>query len=149
MEKETDANLKKETRTFYHPCFRSRSSKQLDLLRVVTEETYTRLDLIYYKPQKQLLNTISIQLDPETYLLPQHGDIKLKLLKVENIPLAPKVYKMVKGIPTASFSLYFEPLIKTCFIFSLIEKPVVRGNLFNIYKINLLSQKTFASILKN
>ena len=149
MKEERDAKLKKGSRIVYQPGYRSRTSKDLNVLRVVTEAEFTRIDLIYFRPPKQCSTTIILQLDPDTYLLPHTGDKKLKLLRVDNIPLAPKVYKMVKGMTEISFSLYFEPLDHHCTLFSLIEKPTVRGNNFNIYKTNLLSQKSFSSILKN
>lgn len=141
--KEQSAQVHESKTTFYHPRFKAKACKNLDLLRVVREQTYLRLDLIYYKSQKQASNIITLQIAPNTFVTPDQSRIKLNLLRAENIAIAPKVSKMKEGVTATTFSLYFEPLPKNYSQFTLIEKLSKKGNYFNLLSINLADTRAF------
>ena len=147
--KNKESDLTKSKFIYYSPCFSQNSTKNLDIMRVVKESTYTRIDLIYYKPQKLLFGNTAIQIDPRTYIAPFQKNSKLKLLRAENIPFSPQVFKIAQGIRSHTFSLYFEPLCNVTQIFSLIENSNCRENYFNIYDIDLNKRKPFSAIQLN
>jgi hypothetical protein len=81
-----------------------------------TEEGQVVVHVSYHAPSRGDL----IRIWPTTYLIPQEGGEKSKLLTKENISLAP-YWTAIPKSGSYRFTLIFSPLPKSCRLFHLFE----------------------------
>ena len=106
----------------------------LKVEKIELSDEYTRIDFIHYA-DKIYDNGGWVQMYPETYIQPNGTDIKLKLLNVINIPIAPTKHHYKHRNDRLAFSLFFPAVPKEVEYLDLIEKLHGGSNYFNVYGI--------------
>jgi hypothetical protein len=75
-----------------------------------------------------------ININSTTFLVNENSRFKIKLVHVENIPIAPNRHFFLKAGEKIKFTLVFQGLPKTWSSFSLLEETLFGGG-FHIYNI--------------
>ena len=91
-----------------------------DIIELFEEERYTYLHCTYVASEKYLAD-LQININENSYLVGGKSLIKLKLLNVIGIPLAPEKHCFKKLGDTLQFSLIFPALPKDWEVFDFIE----------------------------
>ena len=147
--KANDSNMvSKNQRIIYNPKYRYNKNKNVTILRIVINESYTRIDILYcpinkFKPGKW------IQINQMCLIRPLGTDETMQLIHAENIPISPEKNFFKSKFDMLSFSLYFPPIPEGTMVFDLIEYPKNDLNNFNFYCINLNTPKHKPFFFKN
>jgi len=132
----------------FNPKYRHNKNKRITILRVVIDDEFTRIDLLYWS-LKNYNKGKWIQIEKDCFIKALNSDVKLKLVKTENIAISPNKSFFKSKLNLLNFSLYFPPLPHGVMVFDLIERVTENENYFNFYKINLNKNKHKCSIYKN
>lgn len=111
-------------------------SNNLKLLRVELSTNYTKIDFGYQPTENQKV-VGKIRIPKETYLSIVNEKKKFKLIRAENIPIAPKQHNFKTATDSLFFSLYFEPVPVKCCDLNLMEKEANAESGFTFYSIEL------------
>lgn len=136
MENNKTSIQNKKELIVYNPKFKSKYHKNLQILRVRIGSEYTRIDFLYTAAYFKK-NPVTIQIEKDCYIRPNGTWLKLKLIKAENIPVAPKMAYVKNKFSGVSFSLYFPAMDLKHNVFDLIENEDIGKNYFNLYAVNL------------
>lgn len=148
MKKQENKIIENNKLVVFNPKHQFSKSKSVTVLRVVIDEEFTRVDFLYWAI-KNYNNWKSISIESDCFIRELNSDIKLKLIKAENIPVSPYKRFLKNNLKLLNFSLYFPPLPKNVLVFDLVEKETKNENYFNFYKINLNKNKKIFYIYKN
>jgi hypothetical protein len=108
----------------------------LQLLRIVVDKDYTRIDL-GYQTNDDYNKGGWVRMSEKTYIRVLPDGNKLTITGAENIPIGKTRHEFQTTKDWLYFSLYFPPIpFKTCKI-ELIEKEKTDGTDFNFYDIEL------------
>jgi len=136
MKNNETEKIEKNKLVVYNPKYRFNKNKRITILRVVIDEEFTRVDLLYWSLKNNNMGKW-IQIEQDCFIRALNSEIKLKLIKTENIGISPNKSFFKTKLNLLNFTLYFPPLPKDMIAFDLIEKDTTNENYFNFYKINL------------
>lgn len=136
MKNNETEKIEKNKLVVYNPKYRFNKNKRITILRVVIDEEFTRVDLLYWSLKNNNMGKW-IQIEQDCFIRALNSDIKLKLIKTENIGISPNKSFFKTKLNLLNFTLYFPPLPKDMIAFDLIEKDTTNENYFNFHKINL------------
>ena len=127
---------KTQIRTITVPSVEAIASDSVKVEKVELSDEYTRIDLIHYA-DPMYISGGWVQIYPETYIQPNGTPVKLKLLNVINIPIAPTKHYYKHGNDRVAFSLFFPPVPKGVEYIDLIERLNGGDSFFNVYGIRM------------
>ena len=136
MKNNETEKIEKNKLVVYNPKYRFNKNKRITILRVVIDEEFTRVDLLYWSLKNNNMGKW-IQIEQDCFIRALNSEIKLKLIKTENIGISPNKRFFKTKLNLLNFTLYFPPLPKDMIAFDLIEKDTTNENYFNFHKINL------------
>ena len=136
MKNNETEKIEKNKLVVYNPKYRFNKNKRITILRVVIDEEFTRVDLLYWSLKNNNMGKW-IQIEQDCFIRALNSEIKLKLIKTENIGISPNKSFFKTKLNLLNFTLYFPPLPKDMIAFDLIEKDTTNENYFNFHKINL------------
>ena len=140
MKNNETEKIEKNKLVVYNPKYRFNKNKRITILRVVIDEEFTRVDLLYWSLKNNNMGKW-IQIEQDCFIRALNSEIKLKLIKTENIGISPNKSFFKTKLNLLNFTLYFPPLPKDMVAFDLIEKDTTNENYFNFHKINLKADK--------
>ncbi len=91
-----------------------------DIIELIEEERYTYLHCTYITSEKYI-SDLYLNINENCYLVGGKSLIKLKLLNVIGIPIAPQKHYLKKQGDTLQFSLVFPAIPKEWEVFDFIE----------------------------
>ena len=136
-ETETPEELLQETKTyvFENPISLRTPNEHMGIEKISLEEEFIRIDFVYIAPKKYI-NGGWIQIDSGCYIRPIGSDIRHKMVKAINIPIAPAKYHFKACGQVHHFSLLFPALPKEVKQIDIIEK-LEDGTYFNFFRVAL------------
>lgn len=133
--KTTPTEKEKTTRT-YNPKMNYKCSAEIEILRIEFNDECTRIDFLYRLPSK-LDNWGWVQISRYTFIRVVGSKKKLRIIKAENIPIAPNKHFFKSNNEILAYTLYFPALPKNCEKIDIIESESGATNLFNFYGVSL------------
>ena len=130
MKNNETEKIEKNKLVVYNPKYRFNKNKRITILRVVIDEEFTRVDLLYWSLKNNNMGKW-IQIEQDCFIRELNSEIKLKLIKTENIGISPNKSFFKTKLNLLNFTLYFPPLPKDMLAFDLIEKETNNENYFN------------------
>lgn len=140
MKNNETTKMTKDKLVVYNPKYRFNKNKRITILRVVIDDEFTRVDLLYWTLKNNNMGKW-IQIERDTYIKPLNSEEKLKLIKAENIGISPNKSFFKAKMNLLNFTLYFPAVSKDTVAFDLIEKDTLNENYFNFHKINIKPDK--------
>jgi hypothetical protein len=148
MKNSSNNQLQPLTKTIHNPKNAFETNKNINIVRILINDEETRIDFVYQKNLKETLKQ-SFQISPDCYIKISTEDTKYKLLRADNIALAPyKNIHYAKHVLFA-FSLFFPAVPKNAQRIDVIESEAKDKKYFNFYGVNLYSQKFPARYFKS
>jgi hypothetical protein len=140
-EKETLEEVLTETESFVleNPISQHTPNEHLGIEKISLEDDFTRIDFVYIAP-KQYSNGGWIQIDSGCYIKPIGSEVRLRMIRAINIPLAPSKYYFKSKGQVHHYSLLFPALPKSVKFIDIIEK-LAEGTYFNFFKVALQHQE--------
>ena len=132
----------------YNPDMVWYSTESLKILRIETNENYTKIDFVHYADRKYL-NGGWVRINRNTYIRPVKTDIKLSLIKVINIPVSPATHYYKSKKDCLFFTLFFPPLPAGIQKIDIIEESIDRHKRFRFYEVSVVKIRTEALMIKN
>lgn len=143
-----EIEVKELEKCIYHPIVIHQSSREVEILRILNEDEYTRIDFIYYAPKHYDCGGW-VRVFPEIFIRPSHTDLKLGLVRAENIPLAPSYHFFKRSGECLPFTLYFPSLPKETNTIDIIESERPGKNWFNFFGVSMEKIHREAMIIDN
>jgi len=145
-----DTNIKKiverEIKLIYDPMVLQNPTSVAKIVKILSGPEFTRIDIVTAPDTIKYNSDWWVNIHKEIYITPVNTNIKLSLLEVINIPLAPKVYFFKNRYELIAFTLVFPALPKDITTFDIIESnlPDTKySSWFNFYGVRLESQYAF------
>jgi hypothetical protein len=142
-------NIKKETLkewvtetesyVFQNPISEYTPNEHLGVEKISLDDEFTRIDFVYITPKKYI-NGGWIQIDPDCYIRPIGSDVRYKMIRTINIPIAPAKYYFKSVGQVHHFTLLFPALPKSVKQIDIIEK-LAEGTYFNFFNVALQHQE--------
>lgn len=132
----------------YNPFVKHQTQKSVEIMRIKNYDKYTRIDFIYYPPS-YYINGGWAQIYKESFIRPIGTDVRLTLIKADNIPLAPKKHFFKSSKDCLCYTLYFPALHRSVKKIDIIEKEATDSSYFNFYGVSLEAVKTTRLIVTN
>ncbi len=132
--------LDKTTKLIYNPKVIKNSDSRTKIVTILAKQGCTRIDIVTAPNTIKHTSGWWVNIHKEIYIKPINSIIKLPLLKVINIPLAPKKHFFKSRHELLSFTLIFPELPKGIQSFDLIESNLPDTELsswLNIYGVSL------------
>jgi hypothetical protein len=124
-------------KVIYNPFVKINVEQKLEILAIRSDkENLLRIDFLYKTPSFYE-NGGWIQMSPDCFIRPCGSTTKLKLVKAENIPLAPSKHFFKTNKDILSYSLYFPALPEDTTSIDIIEYEGPGSNWFNFYGVSL------------
>lgn len=127
--------IQKETIVFTNPISKYTPNEHMGIEKITLDDDFTKIDFVYISP-KEYINGGWIQMDSNCFIRPVGYDVCYKLIRAENIPLAPAKYHFKSSGQVLHFSLIFPAMSKEIKCIDFIEK-LAEGTYFNFFKIAL------------
>ncbi|MGE0561967.1 MAG: hypothetical protein AB7O47_09135 [Flavobacteriales bacterium] len=127
---------KEKTIRIYNPKINYKSSADVKILRIEFNDEYTIIDFLYSSSTKYE-NGGWVQISKYTFIRVVGTKKKLRLIKAENIPIAPKKHFFKVPKEMLAYTLYFPALPKGCEKIDIIESESGAKNLFNFYGVSM------------
>ena len=124
-----------ESFVFENPISKYTPNEHMGIEKVTLEDDFTKIDFVYIAP-KNYINGGWIQMDANCFIRPVGYDVSYKLIRAENIPLAPTKYHFKSSGQVLHFSLIFPAISKEIKCIDFIEK-LEEGTYFNFFNIAL------------
>lgn len=140
-EKETLEEVLTETESFVfeNPISEYTPNEHLGIEKISLEDDFTRIDFVYIAPKKYL-NGGWIQIDSGCFIRPIDSEVRYKMIRAINIPIAPSKYLFKSCGEVLHFSLLFPALPKNVKHIDIIER-LAEGTYFNFFKVALQHQE--------
>jgi hypothetical protein len=148
MKNASNKQLQPLTKTIRNPKTSTRLNKNISIVRILIDEETTRIDFVYQKNFSKVLKQ-SFQISPDCYIKICSEDIKYKLLKADNIAIAPFKNCQIGNSVLFAFSLFFPAIPKNAQRIDVVESEAKDKNYFNFYGVNLHSQKFQVKFFKS
>lgn len=143
-----EIEVKELEKCIYHPVVIHQSSRETEILRIVNEDAYTRIDFIYYAPKYYHCGGW-VRVFPEIFIRPIQTDLRLQLIKAENIPMAPSYHFFKRSGECLPFTLYFPSLPKDTVSIDIIEREGPGKNWFNFFGVSMEKIQREALMVEN
>lgn len=128
--------VKTETDIVYNPIVKYSPKNNMTVLRTEINDEFTRIDFIVYACHKYIRGGW-VRIHDSCFIRPCGTDIKLKMVKAVNIPIAPKQH-WFKGLKDfLCYTLYFPPLPKGTKSIDIIELEYNDPTCFNFYGVSM------------
>lgn len=136
-ETETRKEPLKETQTyvFENPISQYTPSEHMGIKKISLDDDFTRVDFVYIAP-KQYINGGWIQMESGCYIRPEGYEMRYKMIRAVNIPIAPSKYYFKSKGQVHHFTLLFPPLPKSVKHIDIVER-LAEGTYFNFFKVAL------------
>jgi hypothetical protein len=126
----------KHQELIYNPMILHKTSKNVQVMRIELDEKYTRIDFAYQASSKYI-NGGWVQLHSTCYIRPINTNLKLKLLKAVNIPIAPRKHFFKSTKDNLYYTLYFPALPPDTKAIDIIEMETSDPSFFNFYGVSV------------
>ena len=127
------------------PAHRGRNDN-LKLLRVITSSDVLKVDFGYYTTDYYTRGGW-VRIANNTFIRDNKTKLKYKLLRAENIPIAPNHHHFKTTHEWLYFSLYFEPIPDNTRLIDLIETEQGDETDFNFFNIELTPKNSLEIII--
>jgi hypothetical protein len=132
--------MKKHPKTYLYNLPKSKNNKEnLRLLRLILHADYLKVDFGYYTTDYYIKGGW-VRIAQDSFVRDNSSKKIYKLIRAENIPIAPSVHSFNSSNEWMFFSLIFEPIPFTLKQFDLIEVEPGAATDFNFYNIVLDSK---------
>jgi len=140
--------LRKLKPIIYNPVILHKLDRFIDIYRIELNEKYTRIDFVTEPDIKRYVSGWWVNIHNTIYIKPADSYVKLPLVSVVNIPVAPAKYYFKNSKDIKAFTLYFPPLSKRTKSIDIIENESSGSAWFNFYgiKLNTINKFIFAKI---
>lgn len=128
-----------ESSVFESPISEYTPSEHMGIEKISLDDDFTRIDFVYIAP-KQYSNGGWIQINSGCYIRPIDSEVRYKLIRAINIPLAPSKYYFKSKGQVHQFTLLFPALPKNVKHIDIIER-LAEGTYFNFFKVALQHQE--------
>jgi hypothetical protein len=128
-----------ESFVFKNPISQHTPNEHLGIEKISLEDDFTRIDFVYIAPKKYS-NGGWIQIDSGCYIRPIGSDVRYKMIRAIDIPIAPTKYIFKRCGEVHHFSLLFQALPKSVKFIDIIER-LAEGTYFNFFKVALQHQE--------
>jgi hypothetical protein len=128
-----------ESFVFKNPISQHTPNEHLGIEKISLEDDFTRIDFVYIAPKKYS-NGGWIQIDSGCYIRPIGSDVRYKMIRAIDIPIAPTKYIFKRCGEVHHFSLLFPALPKSVKFIDIIER-LAEGTYFNFFKVALQHQE--------
>ena len=88
MKNNETEKIEKNKLVVYNPKYSFNKNKRITILRVVIDEEFTRVDLLYWSLKNNNMGKW-IQIEQDCFIRALNSEIKLNLIKTENIRISP------------------------------------------------------------
>lgn len=138
--------MKKKSKTFVYNLPKNKNNHDnLRLLRVIIHSEYLKVDFGYYATSYYIKGGW-VRIAQDSFVRDKSNNKIYKLLRAENIPIAPTVHSFNSSNEWMFFSLIFEPVPFNIKAFDLIEVEPGEPTDFNFYNI-MLNTKSAMELL--
>jgi hypothetical protein len=128
-----------ESFVFKNPISQHTPNEHLGIEKISLEDDFTRIDFVYIAPKKYS-NGGWIQIDSGCYIRPIGSEVRYKMIRAIDIPIAPTKYIFKRCGEVHHFSLLFPALPKSVKFIDIIER-LAEGTYFNFFKVALQHQE--------
>ena len=128
-----------ESFVFKNPISQHTPNEHLGIEKISLEDDFTRIDFVYIAPKKYS-NGGWIQIDLGCYIRPIGSELRYKMIRAIDIPIAPTKYIFKRCGEVHHFSLLFPALPKSVKFIDIIER-LAEGTYFNFFKVALQHQE--------
>jgi hypothetical protein len=129
--------MKKKSITYLFNLPKNKNNQEnLRLLRVIIHPEYLKVDFGYYATSYYIKGGW-VRIAQDSFVRDTSNNKIYKLIRAENIPIAPTVHSFNSSNEWMFFSLIFEPIPLTVKSFDLIEVEPGEPTDFNFYNINI------------
>jgi len=129
--------MKKKSKTYLFNLPKNKNHhSNLRLLRVIIHSEYLKVDFGYYATSFYI-NGGWVRIAQDSFVRDKSNNHIYKLIRAENIPIAPTVHNFNSSNEWMFFSLIFEPIPLNTKAFDLIEVEPGEPTDFNFYNIIL------------
>ena len=141
FKKETLEEVLKQTESyvFKNPISQHTPNEHMGIEKISLDDDFTRVDFVYIAPKKYI-NGGWITIDSGYFIRPIGSEVRYKLIRAINIPLAPSKYYFKSKGQVHQFTLLFPALPKNVKHIDIIER-LAEGTYFNFFKVALQHQE--------
>lgn len=140
--------IKEFEKVVYNPIVKHQAVSCPEILRINIEDNLTRIDFIYYA-KSYYENGGWVQIDRNSFIRPVGSNLKLGMVKVANITIAPAKHWFKSTKDILCYTLYFPPVPKGTKQIDIIEKGASVGTWFNFYGVSMERVRTEKLIAGN
>lgn len=144
----TKPKIKEFEKVVYNPIVKHQNVSCPEILRINTEDNLTRIDFIYYA-ESYYGNGGWVKTDSNSFIRPFGSNLKLGMVKVANITIAPVKQWFKSQRDFLCYTLYFSALPRDTKTIDIIEKEATGGTWFNFYGVSMERVKTEKLIAGN
>lgn len=150
MEIETPKpQLKEEQRVLvYSPMVKHETHTNMEVMRIELDEEFTRIDFVYHA-SGQYANGGWVRIHDTCFIRPCNTELKLRMTKAVNIPIAPKRYHFKSSKGSLYYTLYFPPLPRDTKEIDIIELETNDPSYFNFYGVSVERIKREVIVVPN
>lgn len=140
-EKETleEVLTEAESFVFKNPISQHTPNEHMGIEKISLDDDFTRIDFVYIAT-KNYINGGWIQIDSGCYIRPIGSEVRYKMIRAIDIPIAPTKYIFKRCGEVHHFSLLFPALPKSVKFIDIIER-LAEGTYFNFFKVALQHQE--------
>jgi len=148
METDIKKIIEKEIaiRLIYNPKVLQNSEPITKIVKILSSSKHTRIDIVTAPNTIKYNRNWWVNIHKEIYIRPISTNIKLSLLEVINLPLAPKKHYFKSSNELIAFTLVFPALPKDVRMFDIIESNLPdtkTSSWLNFYGVSLESQYAY------
>ena len=136
-----ESPVKTDTGITYNPLVKITPGCKLSVLRTELNEKFTRIDFIY-QATSYYINGGWVRIHDTCFIRPVGSDLKLRMIKAVNIPIAPKRHWFKTSKDMLCYTLYFPPLPAGTKTIDIIEMETNDPSFFNFYGVSVERIKT-------
>ena len=128
-----------KTPLIFHSPKSIRSKKNPEILRIMLHPEFTKVDF-GYQATDYYIKGGWIRINRNSFIEVLKTLTRYKLVRAENIPIAPEQLHFESTRDWRYFSLYFEPIPIDVSVINIIEDEFGNQDDFNYYQVNLTSK---------
>ena len=140
--------VKELEKVVYNPHVKSNpcDDNELKIMRIETENNYTRIDFVYNNG-----NFGWVQMNSKCFIRPLGSQLQYSLIKTQGIPIAPNKHYFSKTNQTLYYTLYFAAIPQNVKVIDIIEKEIDTAghNFFNFYGVSMKTVRTKQIVVGN
>ncbi len=129
-------SVSKKTPIVFHSPKHEGEKRNPEILRITLNAEFTKVDF-GYQATSYYIKGGWIRIDRNTFIEVLKTLTRYKLVRAENIPIAPEQLHFESTRDWRYFSLYFEPIPMDASVINIIEDEFGNQDDFNYYKVKL------------